>query len=102
MSDPRIATALAAADEGMTLASDAADTRLRLAVDKAIADAIESGEVWSSNTIRDRLPTVSPGLVGARVDAARKRGEIRCVGQERSTLKSTRGKPVHTWVGVAS
>lgn len=100
MTDPRVTTALAAAEEGMNLASDHADTRLRLAVDKAIAEAIASGEVWSANDIRDRLPVVCSGLVGARVDAARKRGEIRWVGEERSTLRSTRGKRIGKWVAA--
>jgi len=100
MTDPRIAAAIAAGEEGMAQASDHADTRLLLMVDAKIEDAIKSGEVFSANTIRDELPVVCSGLVGARVDAARKRGEIRWVGEERSTLRSTRGKRIGQWVAT--
>lgn len=103
MTDSRIAAAEAARDQGMTTATNAADARLVLTVDKVIAEAIESGQPFSSNTIRDRMPTVRPGLIGARIKAASMRKEPRlvCVGEEPSTLKSTHAKPVKRWA-VAS
>lgn len=99
MIDPRITVARAARDEGMETAANAADMRLVLAVDQVIAEAIAAGEPFSSNTIRDRMPTVRSGLIGSRVKSASMRNEPRlaCVGEELSTLKSTHAKPVCRW-----
>jgi hypothetical protein len=104
MGDPRVTVAIAAGDDGMQQATDAADPRLVLALDKAIAEANASGEVWSSNTIRDRFPTVSPKVLGARIKAASMRSpqEMVAVGRERSTLLSTHGAFVTQWRGVTS
>jgi hypothetical protein len=97
--DTRIAEARAARDEGIQVASDAADVRLALAVDRVIDQAIATGEPFSANTIRDRMPTVRPGLIGSRVKSASMRSEPRlaCVGEELSTLKSTHAKPISVW-----
>lgn len=97
--DTHVAEAIAAGERGMEAATDHADARLVLAVDKVIAEAIEAGEPFSSNTIRDRMPTVRPGLVGARIKAASMRSEPRLVkvGEEPSTLRSTHAKPVGIW-----
>ena len=97
--DPRITEARAAADEGMDATTNAADIRIVLAVDQVIAEAIASGEPFSSNLIRDRMPTVRPGLIGARIKAASMRSEPRLVkvGEEPSTLRSTHGKPIGVW-----
>lgn len=98
-----MSTATEARDAGMRQAEDHADPRLILAIDKVIAEAIESGEPFSSNTIRHLFPTVRSGLVGSRVHAATLRKEPRLVkvGEEPSTLKSTHAKPVGIWL-VAS
>lgn len=97
--DTRVAEAMTARDIGMEAATNAADMRVVATVDKVIADAIESGEPFSSNTIRDRMPTVRPGLIGARLKAASMRKEPRLVrvGEEPSNLKSTHAKPVAVW-----
>lgn len=87
---------------GQLQAENAADPRVLLTVDRVIADAIASGQPFSANTIRSRLPVTSRGLVGARVDSARKRGLIVAVGREPSTLPSTRGHAIHVWRAVAS
>lgn len=102
--DARVTAAVAAGDDGMQQATDAADPRLVLTIDKAIADANASGEIWSSNTIRDQLPAVRPQLVGARIKAASMRSpqEMVAVGRERSTLLSTHGAFVTRWKGVSS
>lgn len=99
MTDTRVLEARTARDDGMAAATNHADARLVLAVDQVIAEAIESGEPFSSNTIRDRMPTVRPGLIGARVKAASMRSEPRLarVGEEPSTLKSTHAKPAAVW-----
>lgn len=104
MTDPRVAAAVAAGDDGMQQATDAEDPRLVLALDKAIAEANASGEVWSSNTLRDRFPAVNPKVLGARIKAASMRSpqEMRAVGRERSTLLSTHGAFVTRWKGIDS
>ncbi|MDR7253746.1 hypothetical protein J2X46_002736 [Nocardioides sp. BE266] len=92
-----------ARDAGMRLAEDGADPRLKIAVDKVIAEAIASGEPFSANSIRRLMPAVRSGLIGSRVHAAALRKEPRLVkvGEEASTLKSTHAKPVAIWA-VAS
>lgn len=87
-------------NHGQALASNAADSRRVAWIDAVIARKNASGERWSCNDIRDAFPVASQGLVGARVDAARKRGEMECVGYTRSTLTSTRGHRICVWVGV--
>lgn len=84
--------------EGQHHAESGTDMRVVAMVDKVIADAIASGRVFDCNEIRDLMPTTqSKGLVGARVDAARKRGEIEACGFVRSTLPSTRGAWIKRW-----
>lgn len=99
MTDTRVLEARAARDEGCQIASDAADVRLVLTVDQVIADAIATGEPFSANSIRDRMPTVRPGLIGSRVHAAtlRKEPRLERVGEEPSTLRSTHAKPIGIW-----
>jgi inactivated superfamily I helicase len=97
--DTRVREAATARDEGMAIAEYAARAEQILAVDRVIAEAIESGEPFSANTIRDRMPTVRSGLIGSRIKAASMRSEPRlvCVGEEMSTLKSTHLKPIKRW-----
>ena len=91
-----------ARDAGMSQAEAAADPRVMLAIDAEIARANASGERWSANDIRDRLPVSHGALVGARVRAAamRKPTEMRKVGETRSSLTSTHAKTVAVWRGV--
>lgn len=86
---------------GQHQAEAAADMRIVAAIDAVIARHAKSGLPFSANDIRDEFPTTkSRGLVGARVDAARKRGELVSVDRERSTLPSTRAAFVTVWVGA--
>lgn len=93
-----------ARDEGMEAATNAADPRVILTIDKLIAKANASGKRWSANDIRKQLPVSSQGLVGARVRAASMRRPIEMVQVDvtPSTLKSTHKKPIAVWVGVPS
>jgi hypothetical protein len=102
--DPRIPAALAAADEGMETATNAADPRLVLMIDAKIAELNASGKPWSANDARDALPVVCSGLVGARVKAASMRvpREMVAVRRTRSTLLSTHGAFIVVWRGVES
>lgn len=87
---------------GQAQAEQAADPRRIAWIDAVIARAVASGEPFSANDIRESFPVVSRGLVGARVDAARKRGELEHVGWERSTLTTTRGHVISRWRGKAA
>jgi hypothetical protein len=88
--------------QGQQQAEHAADSRHIAWIDAVIRGRNLTGLPWSCNDIRAAFPVSSQGLVGARVDAARKRGEMVAVGWEKSTLASTRGKPVTLWVGTPS
>lgn len=100
--DTRIAEARTARDEGMDAATNAADMRLVLAVDKVIAELNATGMPWSANDARAAMPVVSPGLIGARVKAATMRRplEMTRVGWVTSDLVSTKAKPIGLYVGV--
>lgn len=88
-------------EQGEQQATAAADFRIVALIDAIIEAHAKSGHEFSANTIRDSLPaTSSRGLVGARVDAARKRGELVAVGFTRSTLPSTRGAWIKRWIGA--
>lgn len=93
-----------ARDEALDAATNAADSRLVLMVDAVITEAIESGQPFSANTIRDRMPAVRSGLIGSRIKAAsmQKPPRMVAVGSEPSTLRTTHAKPVTRWVGVGS
>lgn len=92
-------------DQGMELATCAADSRVVAIIDEKIHAAIDSGRRFSANTIRDSLPTVtSQGLVGGRIRSyATKRVDgnpvMKRVGYEPSTLASTHGHPIAVWLG---
>lgn len=89
-------------DAGMAQAEHAADPRVILLIDKAIAEANASGKRWSANTIRDQFAVTSQGLVGARVRAATQRRprEMKHVDWIPSNLKSTRHHEIKVWVGI--
>jgi hypothetical protein len=86
-------------DQGQAQAEQGADPRRIAWIDAVIARAVASGEPFSANDIREAFPVVSQGLVGSRVDAARKRGEVVFVGFTPSTLTSTRGHRICVWRG---
>lgn len=89
-------------DAGMAEAENGADPRIILAIDAEIAKANASGERWSANSIRDRLPVSHRNLVGGRVRAASQRRprEMVAIDREPSTLSSTHMAEVKVWVGA--
>lgn len=95
-------TPAALKEHGQHQAEAAADMRVVAHIDNIIRIFAERGVEFSANDIRRFFPTVtSRGLVGARVDAARKRGELRATDRRvRSTLLSTRGAWLTVWVGA--
>jgi hypothetical protein len=98
----QIVAAEVARDEGMAAALNAADPRIVLAIDEAIAKANASGKAWSANDIRDQFPTCRNGLVGERVNAAanRRPREMTSIGRTPSTLKSTHAHEIKVWIGI--
>jgi hypothetical protein len=88
-------------DQGIAQAEAHADPRLIAMIDAFIDEANASGQPWSANTIRDRIPVVGQGLVGARVRAARNRREMVHTGRYvQSTLPNTHRAEIKVWVGV--
>ena len=86
----------------MDATTNAADPRVILAIDAEIAKANASGERWSANDIRSRLPVSHGPLVGARVRAAatrRPREQVR-IGYVPSSLASTHAHPIAEWIGA--
>lgn len=96
-------TAATLRDQGHEQATLAADPRHILTIDAAIADANASGQPWTADCIRSRVPVVSRGLVGARVRAAAMRQpvEMVAVGWQKSTHPATRCAVIRVWRGVA-
>lgn len=96
-----MSTPLALKDHGQHQAEAAADMRVVAIIDEVIRQAAASGRPFSANDIRGAFSVTSRGLVGARVDAARKRGELVATDRRvRSTLPSTRGAWLTVWVGA--
>ncbi|BBH17471.1 hypothetical protein Back2_17580 [Nocardioides baekrokdamisoli] len=91
-------------DQGMELATCAADSRVVAIIDQKIQDAIDSGRKFSANTIRHQLPTSDGHLVGARMNSfAFRRVDghpvMKRIGTEPSTLASTHHAEVKVWLG---
>ncbi|GAB3853722.1 hypothetical protein GCM10028801_06840 [Nocardioides maradonensis] len=91
-------------DEGIAQAENAADPRVIVAIDDVIERAIASGRRFSANDIRDQFPTVSNGLIGARMRSyATRRVDglplMKKVGTVPSTLKSTHAHDIKVWIG---
>lgn len=98
----RIHAAEAARDEGIARAEQHADPRLIVMIDALIAEMNASGEAWSTNSLRDRLPANAGPLVGARVRAAATRRPVEQVrvGYVPSDLPSTHSHPIALWIGA--
>lgn len=101
-SDARKRLAEALRDEGMARAEMAADPRIIAMIDALIAEMNASGEAWSANSLRDRLPANAGPLVGARVRAAATRRPVEQVrvGYVPSDLPSTHAHPIALWIGA--
>lgn len=96
-------TPQALAAEGMHQAEIHADARVVAVIDAVIEGAIESGQPFSANTIRDLFPTTrSKGLVGGRIHSFAKRRpqRIKKVGSVPSNLESTHNKEIAVWRAV--
>lgn len=67
-------------------------------VDRVLAARIKRGGRFSLNDLRPQLRAVrSRSVIGARVNAAARRGEIRRVDYTPSTDPGTHGHPVAVW-----
>ena len=90
---------LAARGDGMRRAEEGAGKWDCSVIDQAILAAAGTGQPFSANDIRDRLPEVRRPAVGARFNALRQRGLIQIVGEVRSTDVGTHGKKIGLYVG---
>lgn len=71
-------------------------------VDAAIRQLVKGGGEWTANELRPLLPTgVHQPVIGARVQAAARRGLIRRVGYRPSDKPNTHGHPVTIWRAAA-
>lgn len=96
------ATASTLRDSGHATTTAAADPRLVLTVDRAIAEHNATGMPWTADDLRASLPVVAGPLVGARVRAAalRKPVEMVRVGMRRSDHPATRRAWIAVWRGT--
>ena len=70
-------------------------------LDQAIDAIGGDGRPFSANDLRDEFPDVTGPIVGARFNAAAKRGVIVDTGKRvPSTLPSTKGHEVRRWRGA--
>jgi hypothetical protein len=102
MTHQQVELAEALRDEGMARTTQAADAADIAAIDDSIDRLNANGVPWSSNDLRALLPEVRQPLIGARVRAKARRGEMAKVGYTPSTLPSTHAHPVAVWQGVVS
>ena len=73
-------------------------------IDAAIMRRVRAGVVFSANSIRSELTSLSPSerpCIGARMNALARR-HCRKVGEEPSTDPGTHGKPVTRWQSKAA
>lgn len=95
------AAATLARDRGLAVVDAATDEQGRAVVDQAIRVCRESRRPFSVNDFRDLLPVERANLLGARILAAAKRGEIVRVGYEPATHAAGRGRPVAVWLAAS-
>lgn len=93
--------ASAARDRGVAVVETASDEQGRAVVDQAIRIHAQSRRPFSVNDFRDLVPAERPNLLGARILAAAKRGEIVRVGYEPATHAAGRGRPVAVWLAAS-
>jgi hypothetical protein len=90
-------------DDGMRTAEHAAHPWVKVAVDGAIARRAASRVPFVSDDVRDDVPFLSshPNVLGARFNAAARRGEIVKTGAYRQSRNASRhGGVVAEWVGA--
>ena len=84
-------------DAALEAQTHAADPRLEAAVDIAIERLIDSGQVFSADTVREHIPAAALPLVGGRVRSYMMRRHPRMVdvvGEIQSTWPATHGKRI--------
>lgn len=98
---PAPTLASAARDRGVAIVEAASDDQGRAVLDQAIRLHAQSGRPFSANDFRDLLPAERANLLGARILAAAKRGEIVRVGYEPATHAAGHGRPVAVWLAAS-
>ena len=70
----------------------------RFLVEQAVLHFGETRAEWSCNDLRDLLPDLGPGFLGAAINSLRTGGVIERTGQYvPSTQESTHGHPIAVW-----
>ena len=88
-------------DDGMRTTEHAAHPGVRVAIDQAISEFAATGEPFTSDDVRTKAqPFGSPNLLGARINAAARRGEIVRVGFVQTVRPEAHGRHVSQWQGV--
>lgn len=75
----------------------AADTDDKARIDAAILQVARRGQPFSANDVRPLVPNAPGPLMGARFNAAAKRGVIKRIGYVASTKANTHAHPVAEW-----
>lgn len=100
--EPTLDDALVERDAALQLVEDSSDQWDRAVIDQGIAALNARGLPWSANDLRPLLPQVRPALIGARVMASLRRGEMTRTDWVRSTDPGTHGKVVGLYAPAVS
>jgi hypothetical protein len=90
------------AEQGMSRAEENAGPDDCQAIDQAIAHFARTDRPFSANDVRPHLPQVRRPAIGARFNAASRRGLIRPIGYTPSSDPGTHGHPIRLWIGATS
>lgn len=94
-----VAERLASADKDLLLADIAATSDWdRFLVEQAVFYIGQQHDEWSCNLLRDLLPKLAHGFLGAVINSLRSSGVIEHTGKYvPSTSKDTHGHPIAVW-----
>ena len=87
-------------DDGMRTAENNSHPGASAAIDRIISELVAERVEWTADTVRERggAPLASSShLMGARINAAARRGEIVCVGVTTSTRPERRQGLTRIW-----
>ena len=90
-------------DDGMRVAEHASHPWVKTAIDRAIRERARSRQPFTSDDVRAEVELLasSTGLLGARINAASRRGEIVKTGRYLQSRNASRhGGVVAEWIGA--
>ncbi len=92
-----VETPTQARDAGIAKVEAATDKQGRAVIDHNIHVVADTGRPFSVNDFRDRLPLERANLIGARILAAARRGEIHKVGYTTANHAAGHGRALALW-----